>query len=102
MIANIEFDSFPNLPDFYKEKVGFGEYSFYLTQNDEYFLSWVNVCSCCYGDRESVFWILDSSGNLLRKETFEFYQKEIKTMKQYLKFKIPQNIIDKKCLKIKL
>lgn len=101
MIKNYSFESFPKLNEHFKEQVSLGVYSFYLTKNDEYFLCWRNVCSCCYGDRKSIFWIVDLDGNILRQETEEFYLSEIKTIKEMIKFNIPERIT-KKYLKFKI
>lgn len=90
MIEKIDFEKFPELNEFFKEKVGLSVYSLILTEDNEYFLYWRNVCSCCYGNSKSFYYILDEKGNILRQEDETFYLN--KKPKKIFKFNIPERL----------
>ena len=89
------FEDFPKLDEYWKEQVGLGSVSFYLTTDNEFLLAAVRNCKCCYGDLKSSYWILDNEGKIIRAETEEFYQETIinkQNIKSLLKFKIPERL----------
>lgn len=89
------FEDFPKLDEYWKEQIGLGVMSFYLTGDDEFFLVHIKNCKCCYGEAQSIYWILNKDGDISRVETEEFYQEMVhkqKNIKSLLKFKIPERI----------
>lgn len=92
-IKSLDFDnSFKNLNEYWKEQNGLGVISFYETNSGEFFIVHIKNCQCCYGNSKSIFWILDSEGNVIREETEDFYKKEISQIKSIFRFKIPERL----------
>ena len=88
-----EFSDFPELDEYWKEQIGLSVISFYLTQNDEFFMTHYKKCECCYGKNpKSIFWILDKSGKVIRQENEDFYLQNVKNIKSILKFNIPERL----------
>lgn len=90
MFTTLAWTDMPELDESTKELISISSFSLYKIDG-QYLLIMPGDCKCCYGDRKTKYFLIDSDGKFI-SETDDTLYKSKHTTIEIVKFKIPDRI----------